>query len=373
MGAVFRFIYCRGCGKRHRKPVETCSCGKKDFRYSDWYIRVKVHGRNYEEKVGSKTLARQVLVKREAEIADGKFKIRRAKKILMRDFVLGDYWKLYASKRKSADTFERRIKKHILPEFGHMYLDQIEELDIQRWIDKQDEIYEISTVNRHLALLKSIFKFAKRWKGVSNQTVNVTIRKENNEVVKLLSKEELRLLVNSAPNWYTKAFIVLGIGTLLRKGNLLRLKWEHIDLRNRIMTIPGTITKNSDPVTIPMIDEVYEVICSIPRSLKSEYVLTNPKSGKRFKDIYSSFRKARKTSGISPTFTPHGLRHTGISWLVMAGVPTRTIMALANIKNESVLKRYAHLAPEHLQKQISKISGFLEEDKEEKITSKGGY
>ena len=221
-------------------------------------------------------------------------------------------------------------------------------------------------MNRHLAQLKSIFKHAKRWKGIPNPAVNVTLRKENNEVVQLLTKEEFRSLVEAAPNWYTKAFIVLGIGTLLRKNNLLQLKWEHLDLRNRTVVIPGTITKNSDPVTIPMIDEVYDVLCSIPRHLKSEFVLTNPKTNKHFKDIYASFRKARKDSGISLNFTPHGLRHTGISWLVMKGVPTRTIMALANIKNESVLSRYAHLAPDHMRTEISKISGFWRATKKTK-------
>ncbi len=370
MGAVFRFTYCQVCGKRYRKPVEICSCGRKSFRFSDWYIRVKVHGRNYEEKVGSKTLARQILVRRESEVIDGKFQIKKDKKILMRDFVLGDYWELYASRKKSYKTYKHRIKNHILPVFGNMFIHQIAEVDIERWLARQDEIYPVSTINRHLALMKSIYKMAIKWCKVDNNpTVGIKLRKENNEVVKFLRPEEVKAMVEFAPNWYTKAFIIFGVGTLLRQSNLFGLKWKHLDFENKLITIPGALAKNSEPVTIPMIDEVYNLLRELPKSIRSEFVLTNPKTGTKFKDIYYSFRKARDKAGIDERFTPHGLRHTGASWLIMAGVPSRTVMTLMNVKSEAVLKRYAHLTPQHLQEQAAKLSGFLNE----KSDQKGGY
>ena len=202
---MFRFIYCRECGKRHRKPVETCSCGKKDFRYSDWYIRYYALGRKVEEKVGSLTLARRVLMQRELEVAEGKYNFPREKKITMREFVLDDYWNLYAVphlKESTQKDYYNRIHQEIIPTFGNMYLHQIDRRVVDRWIAKlKMRLKKPGSVNRFIALLKGIFTQAAILKITNNNPVRDAKQfKEDNKRLRYLTTDEYHLLIEVAGN-----------------------------------------------------------------------------------------------------------------------------------------------------------------------------
>ncbi len=87
----------------------------------------------------------------------------------------------------------------------------------------------------------------------------------------------------------------------------------------------------------------------MPRHFRSSFVLTNPKTGTRYFDLRDSFNRAKEKAGINPALRWHDLRHTGASRLAMAGVLSRAIMTLMNIKSES--------ARRHQNKQAS--SGYL--------------
>ena len=52
---------------------------------------------------------------------------------------------------------------------------------------------------------------------------------------------------------------------------------------------------------------------------------------------------------------PHDLRHTWVSWHVMAGTPLYDLMTLGGWKTMGCVQRYAHLAPEHLAYVASRI------------------
>ena len=65
-------------------------------------------------------------------------------------------------------------------------------------------------------------------------------------------------------------------------------------------------------------------------------------------------RLGRDTSRLEG-FTWHGLRHTFASRLVMAGVDLRTVQELGGWKTLSMVQRYSHLAPEHLQSAVERL------------------
>ena len=53
--------------------------------------------------------------------------------------------------------------------------------------------------------------------------------------------------------------------------------------------------------------------------------------------------------------TPHTLRHSFASHLVMKGTPLYTVAALLGHTDSKTTEIYAHLAPQHLQTEIGKL------------------
>jgi integrase len=84
------------------------------------------------------------------------------------------------------------------------------------------------------------------------------------------------------------------------------------------------------------------------------------KQGDLHWEHYKSFRTAFETAcrhAKLTDVTPHVLRHTFASRLVMAGVDLRTVQELGGWKSLNMVQRYAHLSREHKQKAVEMLVG----------------
>ena len=68
--------------------------------------------------------------------------------------------------------------------------------------------------------------------------------------------------------------------------------------------------------------------------------------------VSNRFRYYRKKAKLPSDIHFHSLRHTCASWLVMKGVPLRTVQAMLRHSVIGVTQRYAHLAPEAFKNQV---------------------
>lgn len=76
-------------------------------------------------------------------------------------------------------------------------------------------------------------------------------------------------------------------------------------------------------------------------------------------DDNSGWRAGLKRAGIE-NFRFHDLRHTWASWLIQSGVPLSVLQEMGGWESVDMVRRYAHLAPNHLTehaKQIDTIFG----------------
>ena len=58
-------------------------------------------------------------------------------------------------------------------------------------------------------------------------------------------------------------------------------------------------------------------------------------------------------------FRWHDLRHTWASWLAQAGTPLNVLQELGGWESESMVRRYAHLAPAQLVEHSEKVARLL--------------
>lgn len=243
---------------------------------------------------------------------------------------------------------------------GHQLRDISPKL-IEDYKTQRVKVREHATVNRELACLRSLYNRAIVWGyAIDNPVKGVKFFKETMGLPRFLSMEECQRLLSASEKlqgWnkttpYLKAIILTGLHTGLRKSNIMGLRWDQVDLKNRLITVPRT--KNGEFHSIPISDTLLEELRKLLRQRLqgAEWVFAAPgKEAQR--DLRKAWERAKKEAGIDKRFRFHDLRHTFASHKVMAGVDLRTVQVLMGHKDITMTLRYAHLSPQHLHDAIN--------------------
>lgn len=315
---------------------------KKD---ETWYIDYYVDGRRRRETVGaSKSLAKEVLSKRLTEIADRKYFPERqaqAHPVNFGEFI-EKYWERHWKRLSGQGGLS--IKKSLLAFFGSRTLDRITSGLVQDYYNHKREKTSAATANRHLARLAHIFNSARKWKEYvgPNPTEDVDKEREENHKTRFLSKEEIvKLLPVCGGRLYP--VIVCALHTGMRRGEILGLRWENIDLNVAIIYILKS--KSGKARELPITPQLAEVFRSMKPNAEGDVFELPVVTLKRH------FAKALQKAGIA-NFRFHDLRHTFASHFVMS---TGDLPALQRLLGHSSLKmtqRYAHLSKAHLDREM---------------------
>ena len=91
--------------------------------------------------------------------------------------------------------------------------------------------------------------------------------------LKTLSYDDIQKLIAGATNKLTKSLISFLIYTGCRKGEVLNLKWENVDLKNDVVAIKGTKTKHDR--YIPISGPLKELLKGIEKKAGCLYVFNN--------------------------------------------------------------------------------------------------
>lgn len=164
----------------------------------------------------------------------------------------------------------------------------------------------------------------------------------------------------------------------LRRGELLALTWNDIDLDNRIISIDKSaeITTNQINIKDGAKTKSSVRIVNIPSALseylkecktkaKSDIVCCTQKgtymSLTTWRRMWQSYICAlQEANPLMPDFTPHWLRHTYATILYHAGVDVLTAKELlGHSKIQTTLDIYTHLDSQFKSKNIDKLDSFL--------------
>jgi len=124
------------------------------------------------------------------------------------------------------------------------------------------------------------------------------------------------------------------------RGELLRLRWDQVDLQTGVITIHHT--KSGRIRHVPMNDLVRRVLRSRSGSEGPVFRFL----GDPVNDLKNSFRGAIRRAGIPPCRF-HDLRHTFATRLAMGGIDLPTVKELLGHASITTTMKYAHPTPEH--------------------------
>ncbi len=238
---------------------------------------------------------------------------------------------------------------------GDLTLDQIT-LDVIDRI-RSAKLKEASkgTVNRYLALVRSVLIRARdEWEWV-DKVPKVRLFKETNSRERSLTVEQAKALLAELPG-HQREVVLFALATGLRQSNVLRLEWGQVNLEQRHAWIHGWQSKNRRPISVPL-NEAALAVLKRQRDKHSTRVFTF--RGKPLNQANTkAWQAAKKRAGIDD-FRWHDLRHTWATWQRQAGTPTHELQRLGGWKTGAMVERYAHLAPDHLAVAASRLDGVL--------------
>jgi len=233
------------------------------------------------------------------------------------------------------------------PHLGDKKLGEIDrETIVQIAKAKKDEKVSDATVNRYMALIRAVLRRAwKEWEW-TDRVPKVPIRKEPNRRVRYLSQQEAnRLLKLLPPHLSDMAQFTLATG--LREQNVCKLSWEQVDMERRIAWIHPDQAKARRAIRVPLGQVALDILS---RQVGNHPVYVFTHKGEVIRRCNNTgWRNALVKAGIE-NFRWHDLRHTWASWAVMNGTPIYIVQELGGWESPEMVRRYAHLAPEHLAK-----------------------
>ena len=334
-----------------------------------WWVRyTDQYGKLHREKVGSKSLAREVYRKRKTEIREGRFFPEKLKqRSILFDEAAKD-WLDYAKLNKRTWRHDAAHMRRLAQSFGGKPIDALTPQDVERLkADLKAEGWTDATVNRYLALVKSTLNLALRNGKIERSPAKpVKLFQENNSRVRYLTEEEEGRLFEALPE-ELMPLIAVALHTGLRKGELLHLKWEDVDFHSGTLTIARS--KHGETRRVPMNSLVREVLTSLrreqiqaakasmegEREILSAYVFCTP-GGSFWHNLNRKWYPALRRAALKD-FRFHDLRHTFCSRLAMAGADLLTIKELAGHKTLSMTLRYSHLSPSHQRQAVERLVG----------------
>jgi len=256
------------------------------------------------------------------------------------------------------------IKRHLLPAFGDLPLNQIRRTHVVGWMESmRARGLKPGTVNRALNLFKASMTKAVEWKieGMTDSPARtVKPLADYARVESFLTPEEGQRLMASVKRSNNPMLYPL-IGFLLltgaRKSEALNLKWEHIDAGKRLWTVP--LSKSGKPRHIPLSDgaaKFLELARNIigSRQIKSPYAFPSMDTGERLVDVGYAWDKARTAAGLR-NVRLHDLRHSYASALVNEGRSIYEVQKLLGHANVATTQRYAHLSQAMLAEGAAKV------------------
>jgi len=271
----------------------------------------------------------------------------------------------------SNKTYRGYIDNHIKPSIGKIPLSKLSSLDLQKLYKKllsdgrverieskkQPKGLSAKTVRNINQVISSAMAFAINQKLIAtNPTDGCALPKLEHREMKTIPAEQLASFLHEAKESGVFELYYIELATGLRRGELLGLKWEDIDLkqgiihvRRQIARIDGEIveaplkTKNSYR-SVSIGQDAIEILREQRRKTNSEYVFPSPTGGPMSPDsVLKMLHRVLKRAGL-PQIRFHDMRHTFATMALQNGVDIKTVSGmLGHYSAGFTLDTYAHV------------------------------
>lgn len=364
---------------------------KAKDRYWSWGydIRLESGRRKRESGFGTKDLAEAAVARIRISEKEGKYDLQMREFPSVRDVLERRLARIDSRKEMvRAETVFRRWLGLIPPD---LKLNELTTAHLRRYVDARLGDVAAASVNREITCIASALHTAyldypevESWTcpRIPRPKVSKSRRERlitQNEIMKLVTALLDARRKEETAKEFERRMVVgyvfqMCLLTGARPGEIIGLRWEHIDFDANVLQIVGTKTRFKSARLVryleitPMIEQILRERQSL--DLFGDFVFC--RTGNSITHYYEILRAAAKRAGVpygkkvAGGFVTYDARHTATTRMLQAGVDLSTVGSITGHSDANLVLHYSHATRESRKAAVSVLEDFVAGSKEKK-------
>ena len=286
-------------------------------------------------------------------------------------------------------SYQVLVKRHLIPALGKIPLSRLSPQDVQAVMNrKRAEKLSPRYVQYMRSILRSALNQAVRWGlVVRNVAALVTPPKMERYEIRPWTPDQARSFLAFIKGDPLEALFTLALATGARRGELLALRWDDIDLEEGLLQVRGTLqridgkwqvcepkterARRTIALSEPTVNALRaHRVCQLEERLRTGdlwqdfgHVFTAPLGTPLSPNTVSHrFHALVKRSGL-PDQRFHDLRHCAASYMLVLGESPRVVMdILGHSQISMTLNTYSHVIPSLQRAAANRLGALLAAD-----------
>lgn len=301
-----------------------------------------------------------------------------------------EYWISIKEKTVRPNTvrnYRERYHRNISKVIGKMLLIDVKPIHCQKiFSDMADEGYKTTTIYQTRITLYNMLDFAKENDVIINNPCKKSVKSDMgqpSDKKEALTIDVQRKFLEAARDQSYENQYRFVLQTGLRTGELVGLKWDDIDFKNKTLTISRTMEyrykvgewrigppkSESGYRTVPLTDEAIRILKAqkeknskikvIPMEWADQVFLCRKGEPVKNSTYDTALFKICDKVGIK-RFSMHVLRHTFATRCIEAGMMPKTLQKILGHSNIGItMNLYVHITEDEKHKEIELVAGAL--------------
>lgn len=295
------------------------------------------------------------------------------------DMTMEEYFNQWLARKKNTvapgtyEHYESYMKKHIIPGLGNWKISKLEHHHIESFLIEIAEKDLSQRSKKHIyRILSSAIKKGKRYGIKEGIMEDIEAPKVDRKEIEYWSEEEVQAFMSNLKSKNHALPIILALATGMRRGEILGLKWSHVDFDKKKISVYQQLKKdevgqwNLSPQlktstsyrTIDIDEDTIELLKNHKKQQERDKLKCGPdyednnlvcctSTGGVIRPTYlrTVFNRTIEKSGVKK-ISFHGLRHTHATLLLRAGVHPKVVQErLGHRSIQTTLDTYSHVIP----------------------------
>ena len=282
--------------------------------------------------------------------------------------LLDDLIRDYSLNGRVVSAVKLKVERYLRPAFGKLQACKIDGVSIGKYSDSRlSDGAAPATVNRELTMLRRAFSLGYQCEPRKVERIpRIKLFKENNVRTGFFEHEHYSAMLKSLPE-HLKPVLVMGYWTGLRRGEIVSMRWQQVDLKNGVLRLEAGTTKSGEARIVPLSPDLWECLKMQREKTRLDYPECQHVfhyRGKPFVDFRGGWEEGAKRAELvdangKPKLLFHDLRRSAVRNLLRAGVPEKVAMAISGHKTRAVFDRYHIVSESDLRTAVAKLSNYI--------------